>query len=95
MYKFKRGIPVDYDTQGYIYFISRRYASLTDSARKRIDNMCNVAGGEYGKALFAFVTTNAGYEECCRRHYISQAQLYRIVRRYYILFNEEIVCGLW
>lgn len=95
MYRYKRGIPVDYNTQGYIYFVSLMYCALSAPEQERIDALCETAGGQYRDALFAFVTTNAGYEECCRRHYISQAQLYRIVRRYYILFSEEIVCGLW
>lgn len=95
MYKYKRGIPVDYDTQGYIYFASRLYGCLTGEEQQRLNGLCRRAGGEHYAALFDFVVCGLGYVACCDKHYISQAQLYRLVRRYYILFADEISRGLW
>lgn len=88
MFRFKKAIPVDYDTQGYIYFLSKRYRSLPAAAKRRIEGLCLEAGGEHHKALLEFVTTDAGAVTVCARHYISQSTLERAVRRYYTEFEK-------
>lgn len=90
MFRFKRSVPVDYDTQGYIYFISRRYKRLPLGQQKRILNLCMDAGGEYYQALFEFVTTDQGAVAVCMKHYLSESTLERIVRRYYVRFAESL-----
>lgn len=89
-FRYKRGIPVDYDLQGYIYFISRRYKRLPLAKRKKIDVLCEKAGGEYWEALHEFVTTDRGAVEVCGKFFLSQSTLERIVRRYYVAFAEEM-----
>lgn len=89
-FRFKRGIPLEYDLQGYIYFVSRRYKHLTLSKRRKIDELCAKAGGEYEAALKEFVTTDQGAAEVCGKHFISQSTLERIVKRYYITFSETM-----
>lgn len=88
MFRYKKAIPVDYDTQGYIYFLSKRYRDLPAAARRRIDGICHRAGGEHHQALLEFVTTDAGATGVCSRHYLSQSTLERAVRRYYIEFEK-------
>ena len=90
MFRIKKSIPVDYEQQGYIYFASRMYQYLSQKDQQRVQNLCAEAGGEYYQALFEFVTTDAGAIEVCRKHYISQSTLERIVRRYYVAFAETI-----
>lgn len=90
MFRFKKSIPVDYDQQGFIYFASRMYHCLSPKDQQRVQKLCAEAGGEYYQALFEFVTTDAGATEVCRKHYISQSTLERIVRRYYVAFAETI-----
>ena len=90
MFRLKQSIPVDYNLQGYIYFNSKLYAMLSKEMQQRILVLCTKAGGEYYQALFEFVTTDAGATAVCRKHFISQSTLERIVRRYYILFAKSI-----
>lgn len=88
MFKFKKSVPVEYDTQGYIYFASRMHGLLPASEQQRILNLCMEAGGEYYQALYEFVTSDAGATAVCCKHFLSRSTLERIVRKYYILFAE-------
>lgn len=90
MFRFKKAIPVDYDTQGYIYFLSKRYHCLPAPAKRRIEGLCRTAGGEHHQALLEFVTTDAGADSVCARHYLSQSTLERAVRRYYLEFEKQL-----
>ena len=90
MFRFKKSIPVGYDQQGYIYFVSRMYKSLGRREQQSISALCERVGGEYGEALFEFVTTDAGAVAVCRKHYISQSTLERIVKKYYVAFAQRI-----
>lgn len=87
-FRFKRSIPVDYETQGYIYFTSRRYRELDRQKQEQIRRLCREAGGEHAEALFAFVTTDAGGVEICGRFFLSESTLERAVKKYYIFFQE-------
>lgn len=89
-FRFKRGIPISYDAQGYIYFLSRRYRRLPLAKRRKIDELCGQAGGEYASALKEFVTTDRGAEEICGKYFISQSTLERLVKRYYLAFSETL-----
>lgn len=88
MFRFKKSIPVDYDAQGYIYFLSRRYKDLPAAAKRRIEEICRTAGGEHHQALLEFVTTDTGSAMICSRHYLSPSTLERAVRRYYVEFER-------
>lgn len=88
VFRFKSGADVSYNKQGYIYFVSRRYRELPEAGQKEILNLCIQHGGEYYKALFEYVTTDAGAVAITRRHFISKPTLYRIVKAYYEGFPD-------
>lgn len=90
MFRFKKAIPVDYDTQGYIYFRSKRYRSLPAAEKRKIETLCRTAGGEHFQALLEFVTTDTGAVTVCNRYFMSQSTLERAVRRYYIEFEKQL-----
>ena len=90
MFRIKKSIPVEPDLQGYIYFASRMYKRLGNKSQQMVQRLCQEAGGEYYKALFEFVTTDSGFVTVCRKYFISQSTLERIVRKYYIAFAAEI-----
>ena len=90
MFRFKRSVPVSYDRQGYIYFVSRLYEELPQKAQQAILNLCLECGGEYCQALFEFVTTDTGATNVCMRHHLSRSTLERAVRKYYERFPKEI-----
>ena len=88
MFRFKRGVKVDYNRQGYIYFVSRRYRELPQKEQKTILNLCITHGGEHYQALFEFVTTDASATELSMKHYLARKTLYRAVRKYYEGFPD-------
>lgn len=90
MYRYKRGVKADYNRQGYVYFVSRRFEHLTPARQRKIRELCADAGGEYEDALFEFVTTDKTATAICMKHYVSKATLYRAVKRYYEAFPEGI-----
>lgn len=90
IFRYKRGVKADYNRQGYIYFVSRRYKELSESDRKKIRDLCEIYGGEHHKALFEFVTTDTTATALTMKHYISRATLYRAVRKYYEGFPEKL-----
>ena len=90
MFKYKRGIGVGYDRQGYIYFLSRRYGELRPGDQKKIREMCVQHGGAHSGALFEFVTTDKSYTQISLTHYLSKDTLYRAVKRYYENFPEDM-----
>ena len=89
-FRYKRGIPLEYDVQGYIYFLSRRYRRLPQAKRKKIDELCSKAGEQYEPALKAYVTTARSAEEICEKFFLSESTLERLVKRYYVLFAQEL-----
>ena len=90
MFRFKRSIPVGYDLQGYIYFLSKRYDRLPWEQQHLVAQLCVEAGGEHHQALFAFVTTDMGAVAVCGRYHLSQSTLERVVRKYYVNFAERL-----
>lgn len=87
MFRFKRGIKVEYNRQGYIYFTSRRYHELPEKEQQKILNLCLSCGGEYHQALFEFVTTDVSATALSMKHHMDKTTLYRKVRRYYEDFS--------
>lgn len=90
LFRFKSGIDVSYTRQGYIYFVSRLYSEHTEDKKQKILNHCINCGGEYYKALFEYVTTDATATALSMRHYLSKNTLYRSVRKYYETFPKNL-----
>lgn len=89
-FRLKKRIRVPYHVQGYVFFLSQRYKNLPKWKRERILLHCKECGGEHWRALLAFVTTDAGAVEICRRYYISESTLERVVARYYEEWPEDL-----
>ena len=84
MFRYKRGIDVSYEKQGYIHFCCRRFPELTAERQEAIWRLCREAGGEHAEALFEFVTTQDTATTICQRHFIaSRTSLYRVVKKFY------------
>lgn len=90
MFRYKNSVPLGYDLQGYIYFLSKLYKKLPKKRQEMILSACMTAGGEYYQALFEFVTSDVGATAVCMKHFLSQSTLERIVRKYYIEMSKSI-----
>lgn len=89
MFKYKCGIPADYNRQGYIYFTSLAFNHLRERDQQKIRDLCRECGGENAQALLEFVTTSASATAVCMRHYIASPEtLYRALRKYYQRFPK-------
>lgn len=89
-FRYKPGLGVPYEQQGWIYFTSRLYGSMPERVRREIESLCHICGGEHWAALMDFVTGDDSATAICRRHYISRSTLYRAVRRYYQRFPMDL-----
>lgn len=85
---FKRLHSVDksYNEQGYIYFTCITYAKQPEAVRRKIDELCKSAGGEYAPALKEYMTSSADWVYICDKYYISGSTLERIRREFYDLW---------
>lgn len=90
MYRFKRGIPVGYTRQGYIYFYSRNYHCLPAEEKAVVRNAARAAGGAYYRAVMDYVTTDTTHVAICSKYHLSRATLDRMVRKYYIQMDKEL-----
>ena len=89
-FRYKPSIPVSRERQRKIWEVSRAYDRLAFGLRSRIDALCLEAGRNNATALLEFVAGDTGATYICMRHYIaSKTTLYRAVRRYYILADQE------
>jgi len=85
-FKLLESVDKSYEEQGEIFFLCRRYAYQRPSVRRKIEDLCRRAGGEYGDALFAYLTTSASWQEVTMRYHISDATLHRIRKKFYRLW---------
>lgn len=88
MFRYKKSIPISYERQRGIYNTSRNYQRLDKRLQDQIWQACVAAGGGYAQAVLEFVTTRAGAESICRRHFLSRSTLTRAVRSYYIICDQ-------
>ena len=91
MFRYKQSVPESYERQGYIYFSSLLYREMPERAQRKILNLCmECGGGDYYRALFEFVTTDANATYICMKHSLSRSTLERIVRKYYEGFPQRL-----
>ena len=90
MFRYRKGVPLSYDRQAYIYYCSRLYRTMSEKKQTRIRQLCRDAGGQHAAALLDLVTGKLTATEVCGKHYISQSTLDRAVRKYYMLFPREL-----
>lgn len=90
-FRYKRGIPVSYEWQGYVYFKSLRYSELPESEQMRIRRLCLEVCKFNHDALLEHVTTGASVKDVCAKHHIaSPTTIYRALRRYYLRFPQDL-----
>ena len=87
-FRYKRGIHVDYNGQGWVYFHCLRFHRLPKKEQEKIRKLCRDVGGEYADALLEFVTSEKGYTAIGMKYHLSQATLYRLVKKFYEGFSR-------
>lgn len=84
MFKKKRGINIDYNKQGLIYFTCLDYKNQPERIQKKILNLCiDIAESDY-KALYDVLTSsNKNILSISLEHYISEKKLYLLRKKFY------------
>lgn len=82
-FRYLRSVRKTYNEQGMIYFACVNYARLTPGTRRKIDRLCERAGGEYAPALKEYLTTEADWRYICDKHHFSDKTLERVRRKFY------------
>ena len=90
MFRYRKGIPLSYNRQGYIFFQSLLYRELSPRDQERIVKLCKQCARQYWKALLEYVTTPANAPYIEMKHHISQSTLYRVTREYYLRFPKKL-----
>ena len=88
-FKYKKGIPLPYNRQGYVYFVSKNYRQLPPQRRRMIDRLIEQIGGSFAEALRAYILGQANYTAIEAKYHCSASQLYRLVKEYYLKFPLE------
>ena len=88
MFRYKRGVHLGYNRQGYIYFTSLLYRELPQEKRDIIDELCKKCGGDDAAALKRYVTTSASVVYITQNYYLSKSKLYRLAKKYYEAFPK-------
>ena len=82
-FRYLRSVKRGYTEQGRIFFQCQSYPKLDARERRKIDALCQKAGGEYAAALKALLCTPASWQTVCMDHAISSQTLNRVRRRFY------------
>lgn len=90
MFRYRKGIPLSYNRQGYIFFQSLLFPELSQRDQERIIKLCKQSARQYWKALLEYVTTSANAPYIEMKHSISQSTLYRVTREYYLRFPRKL-----
>ena len=91
MFKKRRGIKLQYNEQGLIYFICLNYKAMPFSVQTRIHELCREVSGEYADALFTMLTDDTkNVHAVAMKYYISESQLYLYRQKFYHAFSTSL-----
>lgn len=85
-FRHLKSVSKSYEEQGAIYFACATYRDQPAAVRRKIDRLCERAGGEYAPALKEFLTTGADWAWICDRYYLSERTLDRARKKFYELW---------
>lgn len=89
-FRYRRGLGIDYETQGYIYFASRCYQRAGPRTKRKIENLCRAAAGENWRALLDYVALGKSATWVSVNHHMDESTIRRATRKYYALFYEDM-----
>lgn len=83
-FKKMRGIKLDYDKQGLIYFTCKNIKEQPKEVQAKILNLClEIGGADYYKALYDVLTTENSICSIAMLHCVSESQLYKLRKMFY------------
>jgi hypothetical protein len=73
-----------------IYFTLQNFRALPQGKQEKLRQLCRDTAGEYDVALWDYLTTEKGYVGVSMDHNLSQATLFRCVKRFYESFPKAL-----
>lgn len=89
-FRYRRAVPLDYDTQGHIYFLLRRFHRLDKEEQKKIREICRKAAGVHAPAVLEYVTAGRTSVAVCDKYRMSESTLERMVKRLYVALADVV-----
>lgn len=78
-----QGVGLPESKQGLIYYTCLNYAEQPKHVRRKIERLCQSAGGEYAPALFELVTSPTSVTATASKWHLSEETLKRLRRSFY------------
>lgn len=90
MFKRKRGIPLPYNIQGWIYFTCMNIRYQPKEVQERIRSLCKEVAKEDSDGLFEYLTNDRRTAESIyRQYYITVKKLYQYRKDFYIKWARD------
>lgn len=85
-FKYMRSLKLSYAEQGEIFFRCQNYRKQDEKTQEHIRGLCVMCGGGDGQkrqAIFELMTTRKSWRAVCMEHYVSDATLDRLRRKFF------------
>ena len=89
-FRYRKSLRMSYARQGYIYFNSHAYPTLTKHQQEAIQTACRKAGGDMWQAILERMTTHNSAASICMKHNISEDTLDRLFKEYCKAFPKRL-----
>lgn len=83
LFRYRKSRDLKYDEQGFIFFVCRNFKRLPENVKAEIRQGCDEVCGDYGAAVFEYITTDKSFLLVSMEFYISEYTLAEYVRKFY------------
>lgn len=91
-FRVRRSVNVPYNRQGAIWFTMKRYHSLPDQKKKRVNELLRAAAGENWEALLDYFTSDDGNKVVLKKHHIaSLTTISRAMKKFMEAFPDDLL----
>lgn len=87
-FRYVKSSRLSYKRQGLVWFQCQNYKRLSKREQEKIRRAAERAGGEHAAAILDYMTTDASWRWVCVNHFISDATLQRIRKKFYEEFAK-------
>ncbi len=91
-FRYKQSVTVPYNRQGAIWFAMKRYYSMTEQKKKRVDELLRAAAGDNWKALLDYLTGDEENKAVLKKHNIASfTTMSRAIKKFMEAFPDDLL----
>lgn len=91
-FRYRPSVNVPYNRQGAIWFTMKRYHSMPEQKKRRVDKMLREAAGENWNALLEYMTGEETSKDVLKRHHIaSRTTIKRAMKKFMEIFPDDLL----